>query len=79
MTLCGYGIYLGRFLRWNSWDILTNPFGLLGDMLTMLRYPFSHLEGYAVSIAFAIIFLTGYITVTTLGSMQKTAVTIDRS
>ncbi len=24
--MAGYGVYLGRILRWNSWDILSDPF-----------------------------------------------------
>lgn len=38
-TLCGVGIYIGRFLRWNSWDLLFDPAAKLGDLLTYAMNP----------------------------------------
>jgi len=29
--LSGFGIYAGRFLRWNSWDVVFSPFDLIAD------------------------------------------------
>jgi uncharacterized membrane protein len=30
--LVGVGIYIGRFLRWNSWDLATDPLGVAGSV-----------------------------------------------
>lgn len=37
--LSGFGIYLGRFLRFNSWDVATKPKVLLLEILQSLREP----------------------------------------
>lgn len=31
--LCGFGIYLGRFLRFNSWDVLFSPLDLVKESI----------------------------------------------
>lgn len=37
--LTGFGVYLGRFERWNSWDLFTNPVRLLTDSLQQTTNP----------------------------------------
>jgi uncharacterized membrane protein len=34
--LSGLGVYIGRFLRYNSWDILHKPFALISDLPPLL-------------------------------------------
>ena len=39
LGLAGFGVYLGRFSRWNSWDLFTRPHHLLADALHQLLNP----------------------------------------
>ena len=50
--MCGYGIYLGRYERWNSWDLVTNPFGLAGDIIHHVIHPFRNKDIWILSAAF---------------------------
>ena len=37
LWLCGIGVYLGRFLRWNSWDLVDRPLSIILDTLDILK------------------------------------------
>ncbi len=42
ILLASFAIYLGRDLRWNTWDILTNPSGLILNITDRLINPFGY-------------------------------------
>ena len=39
LVLAGFGIYLGRVQRWNSWDLFTDPVSLMNDVMAQLSNP----------------------------------------
>ncbi|MFT5468168.1 MAG: putative membrane protein [Verrucomicrobiales bacterium] len=52
--LSGFGIYLGRFIRWNSWDIATRPFAFAADIMNRVLHPFDHPRMVVYSICVAV-------------------------
>jgi uncharacterized membrane protein len=60
--LSGFGVYLGRFPRWNSWDVLTSPRSLLLDIWVMVRHPLWEPRAVVFSAAFALCLLAMYVT-----------------
>lgn len=51
----GYGVYVGRILRWNSWDVFINPLSLLIDCANRLIHPFSYPAAYGFTLVFGMI------------------------
>jgi len=45
-----FGIYIGRFLRWNTWDMFTRTSEVLNDISDRFVYPFEHLTTWGVTI-----------------------------
>ena len=60
LVLSGFAIYLGRFLRWNSWDVLIRPTRVF-HLADALMHPFSNARALAVTFVFGIILALGYI------------------
>lgn len=45
-----FGIYIGRYLRWNSWDIISEPFRLIYDISDRFINPFAHPRTWGMTI-----------------------------
>lgn len=60
-VLAGFGVWLGRFLRWNSWDILANPAGLLRDILQTLASRYELIKALGISGLMGAVLLMGYL------------------
>ncbi|CAH8292792.1 putative membrane protein [Mariniflexile fucanivorans] len=55
-----FGVYLGRFLRYNSWEILSNPKYLVLDILNILSHPLAFKEAWLFTILFGIFLTIGF-------------------
>lgn len=54
LFLSSFGVYLGRFLRWNSWDVITEPEHILQDMLERFINPTEHPSTWGLTILLGI-------------------------
>lgn len=54
MWLNAFGIFIGRYLRYNSWDVISNPFQLLDDIGYMVTHPFRNFYPWAMICCFTV-------------------------
>lgn len=60
LLVCSGAVYVGRDLRWNSWDILTNPGGLLFDISDRLQHPAAYPQMLVTVASFFVLLASMY-------------------
>ena len=60
-VLGGIGVYIGRFLRWNSWDVFTNPVTLLNDLAFNLFHPDLLFKAVVTTGMLTAVFIVAYV------------------
>ena len=68
--LCAFGVSLGRFQRWNSWDLFARPLSLLADVADRALNPLAHPRTTAATLGFAAFLLLGYLTLLAIMRMS---------
>jgi len=63
MLLNALGVYVGRYLRFNSWDVLTNPFQLGHDIADILLHPLIYRYAWGMIICFSILMTLMYLSI----------------
>jgi uncharacterized membrane protein len=58
--LCSFGIYLGRYGRFNSWNVFTKPQLLLQEVVDRFLFPLEHPRTWAVTLLFSVMLFLFY-------------------
>jgi uncharacterized membrane protein len=61
LALGSFGVYLGRFERWNSWDVFTRPGHLAQSLVPHLAHPQDHPRALAVMVLFTAFLAMSYL------------------
>lgn len=71
LFLAGFGVWLGRYRRWNSWDIWHQPEALLRELVGYVLQPGEHLWLYKFTLAMGLFFAVGYLLFYTIYHAQS--------
>ncbi|NKZ10702.1 DUF1361 domain-containing protein [Mycolicibacterium septicum] len=70
VAACAVGVVIGRFQRWNSWDLVTQPDAVVAATFDWMRSPLSYVQSTGVAIAVAAFFGLAYLTVWALNGLN---------
>lgn len=60
LMLAGYGVYLGRWGRWNSWDVLYHPLGLGSEIMAHILSPWAYKAVWGITFILALVYWALY-------------------
>lgn len=75
-ALCAVGVVIGRFQRWNSWDLVTRPGAVLRTSLDWMATPWTDLRSTGLAAVVAILFGAAYLTIWSLGHLGRTSIEV---
>ncbi len=62
LLLCSFAIYLGRYLRWSTWDVILNPAGVIFDVSDRIINPIAYGQTFQVTALFFVLLGSLYFT-----------------
>ncbi len=71
--LSGFGIYLGRFLRFNSWDVLIKPLKLYHGVSSWVANPMANPHSLSFPLLFATFLFLAYVMLYALTHLPRPA------
>ncbi|MBC7949048.1 MAG: DUF1361 domain-containing protein [Chitinophagaceae bacterium] len=66
MWLNAFGIYVGRYLRYNSWDVIVQPVSLFQEMMEILLHPLQNRMEWGMITCYAVFMSLLYVTIRSL-------------
>lgn len=69
MALNGFGVYIGRYLRFNSWDVIANPFQLTKDIVYLFIHPIRNRFDWSMIVCYTILLTLIYLTMKKLSKV----------
>ena len=71
LILGSFGVYLGRYGRFNSWDVITNPFELSRNIALMFLNPFDNTRMFGMTFFLSCFLILTYLSLMSLINLKK--------
>lgn len=68
MWLNAFGVYIGRYLRYNTWDVISQPFSLFRELLDITIHPFRYRMEWGMIFVYAMFMTVLYVTIKKMSS-----------